>query len=59
MTTNEQWKSDGDCSICRRREYCKKICTKAKSRVRDFFWKRLVELSLPGVNKEDEQHDRV
>lgn len=23
---NEQWKSDGDCYICRRKEYCRKTC---------------------------------
>lgn len=53
MTTDEQWKTDGDCSLCRRREYCKKICTKAKSRVRNFFWKRLAELAIPGVREEN------
>lgn len=25
---NEQWLLDGDCSICRRKNYCKKECTK-------------------------------
>ena len=28
--TNEQWRGDGtgNCSICRRREYCSKPCTR-------------------------------
>ena len=25
-TDNERWKSDGDCSKCRRNNYCKKKC---------------------------------
>ena len=24
--SNEQWKSGGDCTKCRRRKYCKKTC---------------------------------
>ena len=24
--SNEQWKSDGDCSKCRRQKYCSTIC---------------------------------
>lgn len=26
MIDNQQWKSGGDCSICRRKEYCTKGC---------------------------------
>lgn len=26
MIDNEQWKSSGDCSICRRNNYCTKGC---------------------------------
>lgn len=29
---NEQWKLNGDCSKCRRRDYCTKPCTKCKTR---------------------------
>lgn len=25
---NEQWKLNGDCNLCRRKNYCKKPCTK-------------------------------
>lgn len=25
---NEQWKLNGDCSLCRRKNYCSKHCTK-------------------------------
>lgn len=30
--TNEQWLSDGNCSICRRANYCKKDCKAYKNR---------------------------
>lgn len=26
MINNEQWKSGGQCSICKRKSYCKKQC---------------------------------
>ena len=26
----DQWKQGGDCSICRRKKYCRKACTKHK-----------------------------
>jgi hypothetical protein len=26
----EQWKSDGNCKICRRKEYCGKMCKAGK-----------------------------
>ena len=28
---NEQWKSGGKCSICRRKSYCKKVCSASKN----------------------------
>lgn len=34
METNEQWKSGGDCSKCRRNKYCSKPC-KESIRTRD------------------------
>lgn len=27
MYNNEQWKSDGNCEVCRRRSYCSKRCS--------------------------------
>lgn len=27
MENNEQWKSDGNCNKCRRKNYCSKSCT--------------------------------
>lgn len=33
MFDNERWKSDGDCSICRRKEYCNKDCSAHQHRV--------------------------
>lgn len=30
---NERWLSDGDCSKCRKSEYCSKSCTARKRRI--------------------------
>lgn len=38
---NEQWLLNGDCEICRRRNYCKKDCTK-RERAEKAYLKRLV-----------------
>lgn len=27
MSSNEQWKSGGDCTKCRKKEYCNKACS--------------------------------
>ena len=34
---NEQWLLNGDCKICRRRNYCKKECTPRKRAQRDWL----------------------
>lgn len=34
MYDNEQWKSEGNCSRCRRKPYCKKACTACKKSFR-------------------------
>lgn len=40
MMNNEQWKSGGDCSICRRKSYCSKLCSAAnKSIMRKIYGK--------------------
>lgn len=31
---HDQWKANGDCAMCRRRNYCKTACTAAKNRSR-------------------------
>ena len=38
---NEQWKLSGDCTKCRRNNYCSKPCTRCNRRVRAEM-KRLV-----------------
>ena len=38
---NEQWKLQGDCTKCRRKEYCSKPCTRC-NRVARAKMKRLV-----------------
>ena len=30
MDKTEQWLSDGDCSLCRRKDYCKRLCKRAE-----------------------------
>ena len=30
MDKTEQWKLDGDCSLCRKNNYCSKPCTRNK-----------------------------
>lgn len=32
MDKNEQWKGEGNCDICRRKNYCRKLCKPAKLR---------------------------
>lgn len=34
MADNEQWKSGGNCSKCRRKSYCKKACSASKKSLR-------------------------
>jgi radical SAM protein with 4Fe4S-binding SPASM domain len=37
-SNSDRWKSDGKCSLCRRKEYCSKPCTAHKRRVQaDIF----------------------
>ena len=38
MEQNEQWLSDGDCKICRKRNYCTKPCKRNQ-------WKRQQDLN--------------
>lgn len=40
---SEQWKLDGDCSICRRRDYCSKPCKVRADR--EYFHLRLKLMS--------------
>lgn len=42
---NEQWLLNGDCSICRRKNYCKKECTKY-SRNRAAFIKSAIRSAV-------------
>ena len=52
MTDTEQWLSNGLCVLCRRKEYCKKICgakKRAKSRleknIRDYMQKNFQDIN--------------
>lgn len=55
---NEQWKLDGDCSICRRRSYCSKVCArnrnKSLSELNNLFAKLMVHRLFGGEFTYDE-----
>lgn len=55
---NEQWKLDGDCSICRRRSYCSKVCArnrnKSLSELYNLFAKLMVHRLFGGEFTHDE-----
>lgn len=42
MNKSNQWELNGDCSICRRKSYCSKPCTK---------WKRETEAEIKSLTK--------
>ena len=42
---NEQWKLDGKCNICRRKNYCSTTCKRYKSR-RDYEMKCHISQAL-------------
>lgn len=44
--TPDQWKDYGDCSICRRKSYCKKTCSKRKKFKQ--IWAQLLRRQLMG-----------
>lgn len=47
---SEQWNLDGKCSICRRKNYCSKPCTRAKrareSFIRGAFGKAMLDVLM-------------
>ena len=55
--SNEQWLEDGDCSKCRRRDYCKKRCKKSRvalqHTISDLFAKAMVK-QLSKVQESDD-----
>jgi len=53
MTDTEQWLSNGMCALCRRKEYCKKICG-AKKRAKIRFEKNIQDMmrkNFQDINK--------
>lgn len=44
---DEQWLLDGDCRICRRKNYCKRKCT-IRSRREELSMRRLIRRLLRG-----------
>ncbi len=39
----DSWKTDGDCEVCRRKDYCSKSCTAHKKAVMDYIRKTIAE----------------
>ena len=44
----DSWEIDGDCSICRRKKYCSKLCKKARIK-KDFEIKQLFYQSMTRI----------
>lgn len=55
--SNEQWLEDGDCSKCRRKNYCKKRCKRSRQAMRntilDMFNKAMLK-QLEQKHKDDD-----
>ena len=57
---NEQWKSDGICTLCRRYSYCKKHCKAAKTKaqkitegaVREYMMRNVFGIHAERAEKE-------
>ena len=43
---SENWKTDGNCKECRKKSYCKKLCTLAK-RSQDAFIQSAISKIIP------------
>ena len=50
MNDRDQWKTEGDCSMCRRQEYCSHRCKKAK--VRDYLTLKGIERGLQRIGSD-------
>lgn len=46
---NERWMSDGDCTHCRRKAYCKKACT-AQKRRKEAIIRQMIERRM-GIDR--------
>jgi hypothetical protein len=46
---HEGWKGSGRCKICRRRSYCRKVCTAAQRRIRALESGTLAATILSGL----------
>lgn len=62
--TNDQWKLDGDCAICRRRNYCTKACKANRistyNAARAFLLEKMFKAGVKNgmaVQKDGEQAD--
>lgn len=45
INSNEQWRTGGDCTLCRRQNYCTKQCKQNKQKIereiKSLLWKRI------------------
>ena len=51
----DQWKLDGDCSKCRRKKYCSKLCTTTKDVLLTSYYRKLAELFQKYEEKEEDE----
>lgn len=57
LNQNEGWKGSGRCKICRRRAYCRKMCTAARERIRALERGTLAAMILTGLEGERNEKD--
>lgn len=46
---NEQWKLDGNCKLCRRKNYCKTQCSKSKKSEQNAIRNALINTFFRGI----------
>ena len=52
---NEQWLSDGKCSLCRRQKYCKKQCSANKKQVYNLVQSEFMKALAKGLKQKDRE----
>ena len=54
---DEQWKSGGDCDICRRKNYCKNACKANKERTSSLVANAVLESIFSAVTSMSNKND--
>jgi hypothetical protein len=58
QNNTDQWKSDGDCKLCRRNPYCTKVCRASRNRLFQKMSEKASELiakRMEGKNNDEHQ----